>query len=290
MIIRLVLLIVSTVCALLFLVALIKGKEMHVMVENLEDSGYFLKNLYIAGFALNEMKLFRLRGKLGRDLKKNSKLLYDNIYFEYYAHVAWAQFLTLSLLTAAIGFSLCSMIPGDGIYIMPLIVVLFLAAIWNLSLSKMKEEVAKRKDACDAEFSNMVSKLSLLLSSGMVLRDAWYYVANGKEGPLYDLMKHSCDEMDNGESEKEAIRKFGVLTDSMEIRKFTSALIQSTEKGNSELVGFMRAQVTEQWAHKRQVALQQGEIAAGKLVIPLGLMFAGIILIIVAAAMQSMTF
>lgn len=72
--------------------------------------------------------------------------------------------------------------------------------------------------------------------------------------------------------------------------KFTSAMVQGIEKGNSELADFLVSQASELWAHKRQLALQKGEIAAGKLIIPLGLMFGGIIMIIVAAAMQSMSF
>jgi tight adherence protein C len=163
-------------------------------------------------------------------------------------------------------------------------------AIWNLSMSKMKEAVAKRRDACVLEFPNMVSKLSLLINSGMVLREAWYLVANGKEGVLYDLMKKACEFMENGESDVAAIHKFGVLSDSIEIKKFTSAMVQGMEKGNSELADFLVSQASELWAHKRQLALQNGEIAAGKLIIPLGLTFAGIIMIIVSAAMQSMSF
>ncbi len=136
----------------------------------------------------------------------------------------------------------------------------------------------------------MVSKLSLLINSGMVLREAWSVVANGKDGPLYDLMKKSCECIENGESDTAAIHKFGVLSDSPEIKKFTSAMIQDIKKGNSELSDFLLSQSAELWSHKRQLALQKGEVAAGKLIIPLGLMFGGIIMIIVAAAMQSMSF
>ena len=157
-------------------------------------------------------------------------------------------------------------------------------------MSKMKEAVEKRRDDCVLEFPNMVSKLSLLIGSGMVLREAWYLIAKSKEGPLYELMRKACEYMDNGESDAAAIHKFGVLSDSVEIKKFTSAMVQGMEKGNSELADFLISQATELWAHKRQLALQQGEIAAGKLIIPLGLMFGGIIMIIVSAAMQSMSF
>lgn len=288
--IRIILLTLATLSTGLFLYALAKGKDKVSMVEGLDESEYPLKDLYIVGFALNDMKLFKLRGKLERDLKKNTKLIVDSIYYEYYSYVTWAQFLTLSLLTMSVGFSVCSMISGDAALLMPFIVVMMVAVIWNISMDKMKEAVQARRDACVMEFPNMVSKLSLLLSSGMVLREAWYLIARGKEGPLYDLMNNACNWMDNGESEISALQKFGILSDSTEIKKFTSAMIQSSEKGNSELATFLMSQVSELWAHKRQLALQQGEVAAGKLIIPLGLMFGGVILIIVVAAMQSMSF
>lgn len=290
MALQLTFLILASVFTLLFVTSLAKGSKYVALVQGLDEKEYFLKDIYVVGFAMNDTALFRLRGKLERDLKKNAKLVWDNIYYEYYANLAWAQFLSLALLVLAFGFSLAALLGGEAALMIVGIAVLFVMAIWNLCMSKMKEAVAKRRDECVLEFPNMVSKLSLLINSGMVLREAWYLVANGKQGSLYELMKKACECMDNGESDSAAIHKFGVLSDSIEIKKFTSAMIQGIEKGNSELADFLVSQASELWAHKRQLALQQGEIAAGKLIIPLGLMFGGIIMIIVAAAMQSMSF
>ena len=290
MIINLILLILASFSTLLVIIHLAKGKQYTFLVENLDSSEYFLKDFYIIGFSLNNTKVFHLRGKIERDLKKYAKLVWDNIYYEYYANLAWAQFLSLSLLVLSIALILSTFIGGEASVFVLGIAILFIMAIWNLSISKMKESVEARRDECVLEFPNMVSKLSLLINSGMVLREEWYLVANGKEGALYELMKKTCECMDNGYSDAAAIHKFGVLSDSIEIKKFTSAMVQGIEKGNSELADFLMSQVSELWAHKRQVALQKGEIAAGKLIIPLGLMFGGIIMIIVAAAMQSMSF
>lgn len=287
---RLVYLILATIFTALFTVSLAKGKKYTPYVKNLDEKEYFLKDLYVVGFVLNDHKLFRLRGKIERDLKKDSRLIWDNNYYLYYAYLAWAQFLSLTLLVLSLGTTFAALIGGEASFMLLGIVVLFIMAIWNLCMSKMKETVEERRNACMLEFPNMVSKLSLLISSGMVLREAWYLIAKSKEGPLYELMKKACEYMDNGESVVAAIYKFGVLSDSVEIKKFTSAMVQGIEKGNSELAGFLLSQASELWEHKRQLALQQGEIAAGKLVIPLGLMFGGIIMIIVSATMQSMAF
>lgn len=290
MILSAIFLVLASLLTILFIIHLSKGKKYESLVANLDSSEYFLKNLYVVGFSLSNTKMFSLKGKLERDLKKNAKLVWDNIYYEYYANLAWAQFLSLALLVLCVGLILSSLVGGEAALLIFGITVLFVLAIWNLSMSKMKEAVAKRRDECVIEFPNMVSKLSLLINSGMVLREAWYLVANGKEGALYELMKKACECMDNGDSDATAIHKFGVLSDSIEIKKFTSAMVQGIEKGNSELADFLVSQASELWAHKRQLALQKGEIAAGKLIIPLGLMFGGIIMIIVAAAMQSMSF
>ena len=290
MILQIVLLLLASFSTIFFVIFLIKGKEYTSLVENLDASEYFLKEIYIVGFALSNTKLFRLRGKLERELKKSSKLVWNNIYFEYYANLVWAQFLALGFLTLCVGLIISSFFAGAPAVIVLFMMILFIMAIWNLSMSKMKEAVNKRRDECELEFPNMVPKLTLLINSGMVLREAWYLVANGKEGPLYTLMKKACEDMENGDSDAVAINKFGTPSDSNVIKKFTSAMVQGIEKGNSELADFLNAQVSELLAHKRQLALQNGEVAAGKLIIPLGITFGGIIMIIIAASMQSMSF
>ena len=285
-----IMLLLASITTVLFLVNLARGKQYGYMVESLDGGEYFLKELYVVGFSLNDGKIFKLRGKMERNLKKQAKLLWGDRYYEYYANLAWAQFLSLTLLVVSVGFSLSGFLKTEQLPILLILVLLFVAAFWNLSLSRMKEKVQQRREACEAEFPNMVSKLALLINSGMVLREAWRVTAYGKEGTLYTLMKQACVDMENGESDIGAIYKFGVTSDSASIKKFTSAMIQGMQKGNSELADFMVSQTSELWAHKRQMALQQGEVAAGKLIIPLGITFAGIIMIIVSAAMQSMSF
>ncbi|HCU04365.1 MAG TPA: secretion protein F [Roseburia sp.] len=290
MVLNFIMLLLASITTVLFLVNLARGKQYGYMVESLDGGEYFLKELYVVGFSLNDGKIFKLRGKMERNLKKQAKLLWGDRYYEYYANLAWAQFLSLTLLVVSVGFSLSGFLKTEQIPILLILVLLFVAAFWNLSLSRMKEKVQQRREACEAEFPNMVSKLALLINSGMVLREAWRVTAYGKEGTLYTLMKQACEDMENGESDIGAIYKFGVTSDSASIKKFTSAMIQGMQKGNSELADFMVSQTSELWAHKRQMALQQGEVAAGKLIIPLGITFAGIIMIIVSAAMQSMSF
>ncbi len=290
-ILRALFLILATSAVILMTTALIKGKSYAYMVENLDSLDYFMKDWYTVGFFLNSMKLFHLRGKLEASLKTNAKLVYGNVYFEYYANLAWAQFLTFAIVIFATGLTICSFIQDtSALLFIFMIVILFVATTWNICVSKMKDTVKKRREECEYEFPNMVSKLCLLINSGMILHEAWNVVAYGKDGTLYDFMRLACEEMNNGVSDRGAIYKFGVMTDSPDIKKFTGNVIQGIDKGPKELADMLLAQTGELWAHKRQSALQKGEVAAGKLVVPLGITFAGIIMIIVSAAMQTMAF
>lgn len=290
MIIKVIALVMATICDVLFLTGLKKENIYADYIEGLDEARYPMKEFYVVGLYLNELKLFKLRGKLGENLKEQAKLLLDNSYYEYFALMTWVQFLTATLFTCCVGFTLCGLVASESMIMVVGIMGLAIMAEWNLIVSNMKEKVQARREACELEFPNMISKLSLLIDSGMVLREAWELVAYRKKGDLYELMQRTCEDMRNGDSDITAINNFGVLSDSAEIKKFSSSMIQGIEKGNSELSAFLMGQASEQLLHKRQMALQQGEKAAGKLIIPLGITFIGIIMIIVSAAMQGLTF
>lgn len=281
---------IATIITLFYLISYKKGKQYEYLVESLDAKEHPLKDLYIAGFAMCDTNLLALRGNVQKQLLKSARLMKDEQYKDYYAMLTWAQFLTIAGLILGFVFSLAGFIGGTASLMVLAIGVLFVMATWNLVISKMKEDAELRRDNCDIEFPNMVSTLALLLSSGMTLREAWETVAYQKEGDLYTLMRQSCDDMKNGSSDSEALYKFGILTDSNEIKKFSSNVIQGLEKGNAEIGYMLLSQVDELWKHKRQISLQKGEVAAGKLIIPLGITFAGIIMIIIVAALSSLSF
>ncbi|MDR2665401.1 MAG: pilus assembly protein TadC, partial [Oscillospiraceae bacterium] len=64
-------------------------------------------------------------------------------------------------------------------------------------------------------------------------------------------------------------------------RKFASTLIQGHIKGNSELAYMLKEQSREVWSDRRHNVRRQGEKAAGKLLVPITVMFIGILIMIV---------
>jgi len=290
MAIHLMVLILASICTLLFIIGCLKGRKYVSYTEGLDSGDYPLKGLYVVGFGLNNLAPFRLRGKLAVNLKRNAKILFGDKYFEFYALVAWAQFLSLGLLLLCLVLLVGSLVGGGGAALALIVAVFLVVAVWDMAINKMKSTLTKRSEECLDEFPNMISKLSLLINSGMVLRDAWKQIAESKDGELYTLMCITCEMLDNGESDISALYNFGVLSNTPEIKKFSSAIIQGIEKTSVGLIDFLLGQTSELWARKRQDILRKGEVAAGKLIAPIGIMFVGVIIIILSAAMQNLAF
>lgn len=280
------LLIFGTLFSIIFIVFLFVGQKYDYMIEALSGDAFPLKMIYSVGFAIQDLGIAKLRGEIGSRLRKSSALLYSARYGEFYARVAWAQVISFSLLCLSVFFLLGGLAPNMTVFFCLVgIVTCALAAYYFFTYSKNK--VSERQSECEMEFPNAISKLALIVNSGVILHDAWEMVAYGKEGALYNLMRESCDEMKNGKSNIDAIHDFGYSTNSDEIKKFTSALIQSIERGGGELSQFLANQSSGLWASKKQIMLQKGEKAAGALLMPIAMMFVGVMLIVISAALQS---
>lgn len=272
----------------LLLLGVLRSNRYKEVVESISDSMF--KELYGIGFVVADLKVVFIKDRIIERLKTKTTLLYGKKYAEYYAQCAFAKALTFTVILFGI-LPAIGVVMGTGGAVFMMIIALFGTVVaWNFSVISILDETKKREEICIAEFPDMVTKFALLINSGMVLREAWNVVAQSKENILYELMRESCEEMKNGKSDIDAIYEFGIKTNSTEIRKFTASMIQGISKGNSELSAFLTEQAQELLSHKKQILLQKGEKAAGKLLIPIGITFVGIILIIGVGAMQAMSF
>lgn len=282
----LILLIIGSVITVFFVILLLKGQKYNYMVDALNGDDFPLKEIYVAGLAMQDSRMFKPNGKLGDFLRDKTKLIYTRKYSEYYTSIIWAQALSMGMFFSALCFLFAGLVP-DMAMLMALVGIVMAIMPGYYFINHVGELVTTRKTLCEDEFPNVISKLALLVNSGVILHEAWEIVATGNEGQFYDLMQVSCEEMRNGKSDVDAIHDFGVQTSSDTVKKFTTALIQSIERGGGELSSFLTNQSKEIWAHRRQSMLQKGEKAAGTLLMPIALMFAGVMMIVIAAAMQN---
>lgn len=273
----------GTVCAVLFLIQLYRGAKYDYAVKNLDSGDFPLHNLYGVGFSWSSGRIFRLSGNLAAKMRQDASMLYPHRFAEYYANVSWAGAITLmhfalsvALLLGGLLFPMAAMIILIGVFS-----GIYMAA--NMT-KNMGDRVRQRTERCELQLADVVSSLAVLLNSGMLLRDAWKLIGNKGEGELYALIRQSTENMKSGMSEREAFAEFGRLSNSADVSKFIGALMQNMEKGGSELVNYLTSQSSQMWQEKRQRMLQNGEKAATKLLVPIVLIFLGVLVIILAAA------
>ena len=181
-----------------------------------------------------------------------------------------AAILPVVLLLSALGNSIEALLFG---------IVIIILIVWYLN-EKTKDKLVNRRDAILKDFPQVLSKLTLLVNSGMMLRDAWRNVAQKGEGILFEEMNMTCEEMNQGISEIDAYQNFAERCEVKEIKRFTSSIIQNMVKGNAELTNFLREMSDEMWNEKKNMVKRQGEAANSKLLIPTIMIFAGILILI----------
>ena len=250
----------------------------HVSLFNaLEEKEYPFKEIYFLGYAVMELFKYQYRSKHDRKLRKEISVLYGDKYADYYIRVIYAQKVTIAFTLAVMAVPLYGLANSMAAMF---VMLMFAGVAYYYFGTVTEKKILKRSEEMLSDFSNVVSKLALLTNAGMIMREAWEEVAYTGESTLYKEMQKAVDEMNNGVSEVDALFNFGVRCIIPEIKKFTSTIVQGMVKGNSELIYMLQEQSKEVWSAKKQNVKRQGEKAASKLLIPILIMFVGILIMI----------
>ena len=88
--------------------------------------------------------------------------------------------------------------------------------------------------------------------------------------------------------EADAYRNFADRCSVKEVRKFTTLILQNLQKGNEELALFLGDMSTEMWEMKKNEVKQKGEKANSRLLLPVFLIFIGILILILVPVMSGL--
>ncbi len=269
---------IGLVIILFFLFLFFTGLKDASLFDSLEEKEYPLKEIYFVGYKFMNMINYQYKSKADRKLRKEVSVLYGEKYAEYYLRVAYSQKITISLLLLALAVPMYGLAEGlAGAFIM----VMFAGVAYYYFGTATEKKIFKRSEEMLRDFSNVVSKLALLTNAGMIMREAWNEVAFTGDTTLYKEMQTAVVEMENGVAEIDAIFNFGTRCIIPEIKKFSSTIVQGIVKGNSELTLMLQQQSKEVWALKKQKVRREGEKAASKLLIPILIMFVGILIMVI---------
>jgi tight adherence protein C len=152
---------------------------------------------------------------------------------------------------------------------------------------ELSDLVNKRRRAISRQFPNVVSKLALLVTSGMIMDKAWNVTANSQESELYQEMRKTAQELNNLVSPEMAYSSFINRCNTKETAKLASAILQNLSKGNAEIGRLLKDMAREAWQERRHTAKRDAEKANSKLMIPTMLLFLAIlVMLMVPVAMN----
>lgn len=160
---------------------------------------------------------------------------------------------------------------------------------------KQKNRKKERELQMALDYPQMVSKLTLYLGAGMTVRKAWYRIAEDYElqkeekgnREVYEEMLYTMHEIQGGGSEGECYEKFGERCALPAYKKFGAMLSQNLKKGTKGLAPLLKQEADNAFEERKSLAKRLGEEAGTKMLLPMFLMLAVVLVIIVVPAFFS---
>lgn len=185
--------------------------------------------------------------------------------------------------------------PAAGALILTLVCA---AAVYIGRDSELKKKAEERERQMQRDYARIVTKLVLLMGAGATARSAWELIVrdylrkkeNGQEKYryAYEEMALVCREIQNGVAEAKAYENFGLRCRIPCYLKLSALLEQNLKKGGKGLSQLLQAEMGEAFEQRKACAVRRGEEAATRLLFPMVMMLAVVMLLILIPAGMSM--
>lgn len=156
-----------------------------------------------------------------------------------------------------------------------------------------KKRKEKRKKELLADYPCIVEEMSLLFSVGIGLPEALRRIGyryrqkkeqTGKKRLGYELLMGMERELADGMGERKALEGFGKNAGIKEYKKLSLLLLQNQQRGNEHLSDLLEKETIEAFEMRKNLAKKAGEEASTKLLFPLMVMLAMVLLMILMPA------
>ncbi len=254
-------------------------------IKPLDSKKYPGKSFYVIGLAILEWVKYPFDFSFDKKRISQVKVIYGKKYAEYFYRINMAQKVTVALTIIMLSMLLYP-ITQEFVLILFGVMLAFVAVYYYDT--KITSVIDKRDEEILSDFPQVLSKMALLINAGMIMNEAWKNVSTTGKGTLYDEMQRTRQDIENGMSDIDAYSQFGERCGVASVKKFTSMLIQNLTKGNRELSEFLTHASYDSWEEKKHMVKRQGEKAANKLMIPLGMILVGIFIIILVPIVSNL--
>ena len=160
-----------------------------------------------------------------------------------------------------------------------------------------KKEKKNRDMQLKYDYSEVVSKLTLLAGAGMTISRAWEKISldykKQRENNAckmhfsYEEMLIAYYQMKSGMAEGKAYAEFGKRCNIKEYLKLGALLQQNLKKGTKGLTQMLENESLEAFEERKNIAKRLGEEAGTKLLAPMAIMLVIVMIIVIVPAMLS---
>ena len=166
---------------------------------------------------------------------------------------------------------------------LPICVLLF-------SEEELRIKGRKRQRQIQSAYPAILQKLSVFLGAGLSIQAAWERIieTGDPQNPLIEEMRLTGFQMRNGLSVQEALYQFSRRMQYPPLKRMASMLSRDLRRGDEFLLDRLQEMNQEAWEeHKKKIRIRSEE-AQTKLLLPMFLTLAAILVMVAAPAMMSM--
>lgn len=123
----------------------------------------------------------------------------------------------------------------------------------------------------------------------MTLRAALIKISHemANDTPLYQELAGAVRMMENGATDEAALSRLALRCNTPQMRRFTSVVLQNLHRGGSDVLIALQDIGQEQWTERKAAAMRVSQEADTKLLFPMMLMLASVLIMTIAPAVMS---
>ena len=163
-------------------------------------------------------------------------------------------------------------------------------------IQKRGEKQKEKQRQMMRDYPEIISKLTLFLGAGMTMKRAWKKVVSDYEREkeiwgiryAYEEMKMTYREMESGITEAESYERFGRRCNLQEYIRLGALLSQNIRKGTKGLSHILRLEAAQAFENRKAAVRKYGEEAGTRLLLPMFIMFAVVLVMVIVPAFLSL--
>ena len=204
--------------------------------------------------------------------------------------------LCLLVLAAGIGLIILQLIRSSMEPVLILLVLGSVAAVFIGQDMELHKQYELRNQQLLLEYPEFVSRLQLLLCSGMSIRSAFFKLGKeyqkhlqkgGTRQYVSEELLLAIRKMENGMGETEALEFFGRRCHLFCYKKLVSLIQQNLKRGTDGLRDALMNETKAAFEERKQTARRLGEEAGTKLLFPMVIMLGIVMVFIMVPALFS---